>query len=74
MVVLGLLPGKDQLLLILGVTLLVLDLDVHIVNGIGSLHLQSDGFPGQGFRKDLYANAETQHQVESELILDVVFR
>jgi hypothetical protein len=37
-----LLAGKDQALLVRGDALLVLDLGLHIVNGVRTLNLQSD--------------------------------
>ena len=52
--VLELLPSKDQPLLIRGNPLLVLDLRLHILNGVGRLHLQGDGLARQGLHKDLH--------------------
>ncbi|KFV69466.1 hypothetical protein N307_07332, partial [Dryobates pubescens] len=69
-----LLASKDQPLLIWGNAFLVLDLGLHIFNGVTGLHLQSDGLASQGLHKDLHATPETQDKVESGLLLDVVVR
>ena len=53
-------------------TLLVLDLALHILDGVRALHFQGDGLAGQGLDKDLHATTQTQDQVESGLLLDVV--
>uniref|UniRef100_UPI0021E3D542 hypothetical protein n=1 Tax=Vibrio vulnificus TaxID=672 RepID=UPI0021E3D542 len=41
--ILELLAGEDQTLLVGRNTLLVLDLGLDVVNGVGALHLQCDG-------------------------------
>jgi len=46
--VLELLAGKDQALLVWGNALLILDLGLHIVDGVRRLHLQGDGLAGEG--------------------------
>ena len=70
--ILQLLASKDQTLLVRRDALLVLDLGLDIVNGVAGLHLQGDGLASQGLDKDLHATAQTEHQVESGLLLDVV--
>jgi len=52
--VLQLLPCKDKTLLIWGNPLLVLDLRLHIVDGIGCLDIKSDGLTSQSFDEDLH--------------------
>lgn len=44
--VLELLAGEDQTLLVWGNALLVLDLALHIVDGVGGLHLKGDSLTG----------------------------
>jgi hypothetical protein len=56
--VLELLAGEDEPLLVRGDALLVLDLGLHIVNGVGGLHLQSDGLPRQSLHKDLHLGGD----------------
>ena len=46
--ILELLAGKDKALLIRGDSLLVLNLALHVLNGVRRLHLKSDGLAGQG--------------------------
>jgi hypothetical protein len=53
-------------------TLLVLDLLLHILNGVRGLHLEGDGLASEGLDKDLHASTQAQHQVECGLLLDVV--
>ncbi|KAI3420090.1 hypothetical protein GPALN_016269 [Globodera pallida] len=47
--------GKDQPLLIRRDALLVLDLRLHVVNCVRTLHLQSDRFAGQCLHENLHA-------------------
>ncbi|OIW32143.1 hypothetical protein CONLIGDRAFT_256351 [Coniochaeta ligniaria NRRL 30616] len=46
--ILKLLAGKDQALLVWGNALLVLNLRLHIVDGVRRLHLQGDGLACEG--------------------------
>ena len=52
--VLELLASKDEPLLIRRDTLLVLDLCLDILDGVGGLHLKSDGLASQGLHEDLH--------------------
>jgi len=52
--------------------LLVLDLCLDIINGVGGLDVKGDGLACQGLHKDLHASTQAQHQVEGGLFLDVV--
>jgi hypothetical protein len=70
--ILKLLASKDQTLLVWGDTLLVLDLLLDVINGIGRLDLQGNGLAGEGLDEDLHTTAETEDQVEGRLLLDVV--
>merc|ERR1719267_507135 len=72
--VLELLAREDEALLVRWNALLVLDLLLHILNGVGWLHIEGDGLAGECFDEDLHATAKTKHQVESGLFLDVVVR
>ena len=53
-------------------TFLVLDLLLHILDGVRALHLEGDGLAGQCLDEDLHATTQTQHQVQGTLLLDVV--
>ena len=46
--ILELLASEDQTLLVWWDTLLVLDLRLDVVDGVGALDLQSDGLAGEG--------------------------
>ena len=70
--VLELLPGEDQPLLVWGNTLLVLDLGLDVLNGVGGLDLEGNGLSSEGLDEDLHSSTETQNQMESALLLDVV--
>ena len=70
--VLELLSSEDQALLVGRDALLVLDLGLHVVNGVRWLDLEGDGLSSERLDEDLHATAETEHQVESGLLLDVV--
>ncbi len=52
--ILQLLTSKDQSLLIWWDSLLVLDLLLDIVNGVGRLHLQGDSLTGQSLNENLH--------------------
>ncbi|GIL68782.1 hypothetical protein Vafri_22020, partial [Volvox africanus] len=56
----------------LRLTLLVLNLSLHVLNGVRRLHLQRDRLARQSLHKNLHATTQTQHQVERALLLDVV--
>jgi len=57
--ILQLLAGKDQPLLIWGNALLVLDLSLDVLNGIGGLDLKGDCLPGQCLHEDLHSTSQT---------------
>ncbi|KAL9261646.1 hypothetical protein AKJ16_DCAP03184 [Drosera capensis] len=69
---LELLSSKDKPLLIRWDALLILDLGLHVVNGIRALYLEGNGLPSQGLHKNLHPTTKTQHQVEGGLLLNVV--
>ena len=48
------LVAEDQLLLIRGNAFLVLDLGLHIVDGVGWLDLKSDGLTSESFDENLH--------------------
>uniref|UniRef100_A0A8R7VB14 Uncharacterized protein n=1 Tax=Triticum urartu TaxID=4572 RepID=A0A8R7VB14_TRIUA len=70
--ILELLASKDQALLVRGDALFVLDLRLHIVNGVRRFHLQDDGLASKGLDEDLHATTEAEHQMEGRLLLDVI--
>ena len=70
--VLQLLPGEDQSLLIGWDPLFVLDLGLDVLDGVGGLNFQGDGFTRERLDEDLHSSAEPQHQMEGALLLDIV--
>src|SRR5258708_39720619 len=70
--VLKLLACKDQALLVRWDSFLVLDLRLNIVDGVARLNLQGNGLTRQGLDEDLHPSAQSEHQVERGLLLNVV--
>merc|ERR1712109_390825 len=70
--VLKLLSSEDQPLLVRGNALLVLDLGLDVLDGVGGLDLKGDGLASQGLDEDLHPSPETEDKVEGGLLLDVV--
>merc|ERR1712223_1464666 len=70
--ILKLLTSEDQPLLVWGNALLVLDLGLDVPNRVGRLDLKGDGFAGQSLDEDLHSSPETENEMESRLLLDVV--
>ena len=70
--ILKLLSGEDETLLIWRDAFLVLNLGLHVVNSVARLNFKSDGLASQGLHEDLHTTTETENQVESRLLLDVV--
>jgi hypothetical protein len=67
-----LLSGEDESLLIWGDSFLVLDLSLHVLNGVRSLNIKSNGLSSQSLDKDLHASSQSEHKMESGLLLDVI--
>jgi hypothetical protein len=67
-----LLAGKDQTLLVGRNALLVLDLGLDRFNVVRGLHIERDGLARERLDEDLHAAAQTKHQVQRRLFLDVV--
>merc|ERR1711942_497165 len=67
-----LLASEDQPLLVGWDAFFVLDLCFDILNAVRWLDFQGDGLSCQSFDEDLHATAETQNEMESGLLLDIV--
>jgi hypothetical protein len=67
-----LLTSEDKSLLIWGNSFLVLDLGLHVFNGVGLFDIKSDGLTGEGLDEDLHTTSESEDEMESGLLLDVV--
>merc|ERR1712010_251830 len=72
--ILQLLSSEDQSLLIGGDSLLVLNLLLDLVDGVRRLHLKGDCLSSQGLDKNLHSSSESQNQMKSALLLNVVVR
>ena len=70
--ILQLFTGKNQTLLVGWDTLLVLNLGFHVVDGVLRLDLQRNGLPGESLDKDLRTATETENEMQSGFLLDVV--
>jgi len=66
--------GEDQPLLIWRNSLLVLNLGLDILDGVGGLDLEGDSLTSEGLDKDLHTSTEAKDQMEGRLLLDVVVR
>merc|ERR1712203_1190868 len=67
-----LLASKDQPLLVRGDALLVLDLGLHILDGVRGLDLEGNGLACEGLHEDLHTSPKTENEMEGGLLLDVV--
>jgi len=57
--------SENQALLVRRDALLVLDLGLHIVDGVGRFNLEHDGFAGEGLDKNLHTPTKVKDKVES---------
>merc|ERR1712230_187273 len=64
--------SEDESLLIGWDTLLVLDLGLDVLDGVGLLDLKGDGLAGQGLDEDLHTTSESQDEMKGGFLLDVV--
>merc|ERR1719350_871590 len=70
--VLELLSSEDQPLLVWGDSLLILDLGLDVLDGVGGLDLKGDSFTSQGLDEDLHSSSEPEDEMKSRLLLDVI--
>ena len=70
--ILQLLSSENETLLVRRDALLILNLRLDVVNGVGRLHLEGDRLAGQGLHEDLHAAAETKDEMEGALLLNVI--
>jgi hypothetical protein len=69
-----LLAGKDKSLLIGGNTFLILDLGLNVLNCVGWLNIEGNGLSCEGLDEDLHTTSQSEHQVKSGLLLNVIVR
>ena len=58
--ILQLLASENQTLLVRRDTLLVLDLGLHVVDGVRRLHFERNGLAREGLDEDLHAATQTE--------------
>ena len=69
-----LLSSKNESLLIGGNTFLVLDLGLHILNCVRGLNIKGNSLSSQGLDEDLHTSSQSEDQMESGLLLDIIVR
>jgi hypothetical protein len=69
-----LLSSEDKSLLIGGNSFLILDLGLHVFNGVRWFNIEGDGLSSKGLDEDLHSSSQSEHQVKSRFFLDVVVR
>ena len=69
-----LLPSKNKTLLVRTDALLILNPGLDIVGGVQGLNLQDDRLVHQGLHEDLHAAMEMEHEVEDELLLNIIVK
>ena len=70
--VLELLSSEDESLLVRWDALLVLDLGLDVLDGVGLLDFESDGLASQSLDENLHSATKTEHKVQGGLLLDIV--
>jgi len=70
--ILKLLSSEDESLLIWWNTFLVLDLSLDVLNSVGWLDIKGDGLTSESLDEDLHSTSESEDEMESGLLLDVV--
>merc|ERR1712243_363636 len=70
--ILQLFTSEDQSLLVWRNAFLVLNLGLHVPNGVRRLDLEGDSLSSQCLHKDLHTSSQPQDKMEGGLLLDVV--
>jgi len=72
--ILELFTSENETLLVGRDTLFVLDLALDIFDRVTGFDLEGNGLSRERLHKDLHSPAQTEHKVESRLLLDVIVR
>jgi len=72
--ILELFASEDKALLVRRDAFLVLDLRLHVVDGVRRLHFKCDRLSGQRLDENLHTTAESKDEMEGRLLLNVVIR
>jgi uncharacterized membrane protein len=70
--ILELLSCEDESLLVWWDTFLILDLGLDVLNSVCWLDIEGDGLTSEGLDEDLHTSSESQDEMKSRLLLDVV--
>jgi hypothetical protein len=70
--VLELLSSEDESLLVWGDSFFILNLGLDSLDGVSLLNLKSDGLSGESLDENLHSTSESEDEVKSRLLLDVV--
>merc|ERR1712167_413982 len=70
--ILELLPSEDESLLVRWDPLLVLDLSLDSLNGVGALDIECDSLASQCLDEDLHATTEAKNKMQGRLLLNVI--
>ena len=70
--ILELLSSEDKSLLVWWDTFLVLNLGLDVLNGVSWLNIEGDGLTSESLDEDLHTTSESEDEMESGLLLDVV--
>ena len=62
--VLKLLASENEALLVGRDALLVLNLSLHVLDGVRRFNIKSDGLAGEGLNEDLHTTTESEDQVK----------
>lgn len=66
--------SKDKALLVWWDTLFILDFALHVVDGVGTLNFECNGFSGKSFHEDLHTATKSEDEVKCRFFLDIVIR
>merc|ERR1711878_236161 len=67
-----LLSSEDKSLLIGWDSFLVLDLGLNVLNGVRWLDIEGDGLSSESLDEDLHTTSESEDEMESGFLLDVI--
>jgi len=70
--ILELLSSEDKSLLIGRDTFLILDLGLDVFDSVCWFNIKSDGLSSQGFDEDLHTTSQSENQMESRFLLDII--
>jgi hypothetical protein len=67
-----LLAGEDESLLVRGNAFLVLNLLLHVLDGVRALNLEGDGLSSQSLDENLHSSSQSEDKMEGAFLLNIV--